>query len=98
MKGLAIFILVLMIIFLGYRIFDLGVSLTYSNDEIERLQKEIMIISKFQGKNCDEVISSEKLKDDLFLKDGRVVIEGVEFECKNETSGKRVLFSIVENE
>jgi hypothetical protein len=98
LKNLAILALVLLVIFLGYRIFDLGVTMTYSSDAIERQRKVILIISKYQGKDCDEVIGSEQLKDDLFLKDGKVVIEGVEFECKRETSGRGLLFSIVEND
>ena len=98
MKSIIIFLLVTLAIFLGYRVFDLGVSLTYSSDEIERLQKEILIISKFQGKDCDKVIGNEQLKDSIFLKDGKVVIKGVEFECKNEVDGRSLLFSIVESE
>lgn len=93
MKSLTIFFLILLVIVLAYRIFDLGISLTYSDDEIERLQKEMIVISKFQGKDCDEVVGGEQLKDDVFLKDGKIVIEGVEFECKSEGFGRGVLFS-----
>lgn len=98
MKSFAVFILTLIVIFLGYRVFDLGVSLTYSNDEIRRLQKEILVISKFQGKGCSEVIGGEQLKDNLFVKDGKIVIEGVEFECKSGVSGGGFLFGIIGNE
>lgn len=93
MKNFVLIILTIAVVVLAYRVFDLGVTLTYSNDEIDRLQREVHIVSKYQGYKCSVVTDNPDMKENVFVKDGKVVIDGVEFECKQFLDDIDRLFS-----
>lgn len=82
LKNFFLIVLSIAIVVLAYRGVDLGVTLTYSNDEIDRLQRELHVVSKYQGYECSVVIDNADMKESVFEKDGKVVIDGVEFECE----------------
>ena len=81
LKSFVIAALIVLCVVLAYRIFDLGVSYSYLNDALKSYQSELRVVSRFQRLPCSSIDTNSK---DLliFKKEGLLVIDGFEFECK----------------
>ena len=90
-KNVVILILTIIILFLAYRVFDLGVTLTYSEQEISNLQKEAQILEMFQRAPC---LPLEKIPEDFmpFEKEGFLVIGTLKFVCTQEENSNQKIF------
>jgi hypothetical protein len=92
--ALALFLGCLALIF---RIFDLGVTITYLKDELAQAQGDSHTISKFQRNSCSSVYG----KIDgvtIFRKANRIVVNRLEFECKASRNGGEELLFLVGKE
>lgn len=81
MKNMSILILLLLIILLTYRVFDLGMSLTFSKNELLESKHMIRMVALYQRKNC----SGRDESKSVFRKNGKYHIEGVPFVCLKES-------------
>jgi hypothetical protein len=80
-KNFMITALIVVCAIFAYRIFDLGVSYSYLSDDLKSHQRELKVVGRFQRLPCSSI---DMYKDDflIFQKEGLIVIDGFEFECK----------------
>ena len=97
MKNIVITVLGALVLVLAYRVLDLGVTLTYSNQSFANLQNTMMTISKYQGMECSQLNAHDQMRNGFFFKEGKMYIEGVEFECRTDKEGRSMLFSVMED-
>ncbi len=90
-KNVLIAILIIVTVALMYRIFDLGVTITYLEDDLARSQNVSRILQKFHRSRC---IPVEEIAEEFytFEKEGFTVIGGVKFECKLDKDRKEKIF------
>lgn len=82
-KSIFIVILVVLILVMSYRIFDLGVTLTYLKGELEDTQRQAEIFRIFQRSPCVQLDDIPK-KFSAFEKGGLLYINSLAFECRND--------------
>lgn len=94
-KVTLIVIFLMVIVILSYRIIDLGVTLTYLEDDLQSANKKSKILVTFQRSRC---LSKEDIPKTLSVieKNGLIIIDGVGFECKVDNEGNRKLLYYVD--
>ena len=79
-----------------YRIFDLGVTITYMESSLDRQKQKIAALDKYQRIDC---LGGEQLIDflkenfepiEIFEKQGSIIIDGFPFHCVSK-NGNEVL-------
>ena len=84
MKKFSVLMLTILIVIfttlLLYRIFDLGVTITYLEDDLERALNQSKLLIQLQRAPCTE-INNIPNDSSVFEKDGSIVIDNVVFEC-----------------
>ncbi|MBK7898053.1 MAG: hypothetical protein IPJ99_01525 [Betaproteobacteria bacterium] len=92
MLVVGLFVCCLVLIF---RIYDLGVTLTYLKDDLTQAQNNLHTISEFQRNNCS--LAYGKIDGvNIFRKANKIVINTLEFECKPLENGSEGLLYFVE--
>ncbi len=91
-KNILIIFLIITVVALLYRIFDLGVTITYLEADLTRSQKVSRVVQKFQRSRC---IPVEEIADEFyaFKKEGYYIIGGVKFKCKMNEDRKVKVFT-----
>jgi len=94
LKTIFILILIFLLSASIYRIFDLGVSLTYLQSELEQTQKQVDIVRTYQRSPC-VVVEKIPGKFSAFKKGDFIFINGLAFECKMDMKSNQKLFNYV---
>ena len=80
-------LLLVIVVALVYRIFDLGVSATYAEESIRESYARIDVIKKYHRLDCNKISSVIDEGHNLVEKDGLIYIDTVEFKCVQSTDG-----------
>lgn len=87
-------VLLMAFLVLVYRIYDLSVSLAYSQMQLEEGQSAIQVVAEYQREECEYAY---KRVDgvSVFMKEGDVVVQGVRFKCqKGQDLKPRLLMAV----
>ena len=87
-------VLLIALLVLAFRIYDLSVSLAYSQMQLKEDQNAIQVVAKYQREECEYAY---KRVDgvSVFMKEADVVIQGVRFTCQKGKDLKPRLFMAV---
>lgn len=85
MMIVVLFLLTSVVCALLYRVIDVGVSLTFAQEEIEQLRRLNEVVIRYHRTRCEDFDNESQVES--FEKDGFLVINGVEFLCEQDEDG-----------
>ncbi len=90
-KGIFYSVLAIVLLVLIYRIYDLSVSLAYSQMQLEESIADVRVVGEYQREEC-EYAYKQIDGVSIFMKEADVVVKGVRFKCQKEQGQKSRLF------
>ncbi|MFT6599616.1 MAG: hypothetical protein ACJATD_000451 [Alloalcanivorax sp.] len=95
-KGIVvIFFLVVFIMFLFYRVLDMGISATYSEASMEATERLVNVLKTYQRRPCSNV-DEYKGEYEVLRKNEDYIVGGFLFECRDEEGFDEEVFLYVE--
>lgn len=93
MPWILVAVLFVLLVISAYRVFDMGVTTTYMEGDLDTSHQLVESLVEFQRSNCESINGSPG-KDWIFKQDGFIIIAGFRFECRASEDGKNKLFYV----